>query len=104
MKFRNYVPQLKFNAENGLYEIWVGNVKTTISYKDKFTREYGISSFKDTLEYKQSNKLANYNKLLEKMTSEFTKQQMALINEFMSFEENYNNPENFIDNDKLNFI
>ena len=99
MKFRNYVPQLKFNAENGLYEIWVGAVKTNISYDDKFTAEYGLSQFKTSSDYKEYNKTANYNKLLEKMTAEFTKQQMALINEFMSFEENYNNPEYFIDNE-----
>lgn len=99
VKFRYYVPQLKNNSETGEYEIWVGPVKTDKTYSDKFTGEYGLSSFKSTSEYNAYNKDANYIKLKERLQNEFSPTQLKLIEEFISFEENYKNPDNFIFNE-----
>ena len=100
VKFRKYVPQIKFNGETNQYEIWVGAVKTNISYDDKFTAEYGLSQFKTSSDYKEYNKTANYNKLVERMNNEFTPSQMKMIEEFINFDTNYNNEDNFIQNEQ----
>lgn len=99
VKFRYYVPQLKFNSETGEYEIWVGSIKTDKTYNDKFTGEYGLSGFKSSQEYTDVNKQANFMKLQERIQNELTPAQIKLVEEYMGFEENYKNPDNFIIND-----